>query len=208
MTRDIVETCQGHETMASSGPNRGSPVGEDNGGRKNAESSNHQAQHLVNGLTEGAGVGNRTPKLESVSADGENSSRSNQGSMKASVRGDEVAKQGGKRGSRRKGEPEGLVGGTETPQRSRLERSAKRGDSGTKLAGDEINLNEGVVESSMFKQVKFENGAAISQAGSSHYKPRETMPFLHFSVRKRICGLFREKQHHACGCYRMISSFS
>ena len=47
----------------------------------------------------------------------------------------------------------------DTPQRPRRERSAKRGDS------KEIDLNEGVVESSMFKQVKFENGAAISQSG-------------------------------------------
>lgn len=43
-----------------------------------------------------------------------------------------------------------------------------RADSGTKQTDEEILESEGVVESSMFKQVKFGNNTAIAQSGSLH----------------------------------------
>ncbi|KAG0577270.1 hypothetical protein KC19_5G143600 [Ceratodon purpureus] len=163
MSGSIEKARGGGEVMGSSGAGGvdAGPVGEKGGGSMNVESSEVHGERLMNGVKEEA----RALKREAVSADGENSSRSNQGSMRASSRGDEGGSQGAKRGSRRKGEPEGVTGGLETPHRPRLDRSAKRGDSGTKPVGDETNLNEGVVESSMFKQTKFENGAAITQYG-------------------------------------------
>ena len=149
MTREIVETLQGVEAMASSAANHASP-----------------AQQPINGLAEGAGSEGRTPKLETLSVESEDSSRSNQGPIRTSSRGDGVANPRVKRGSRRKVETEDLNGGLEAPQRLRLERSAKsKGDSSTKPSGDETNENEGVVESPMFKQVKFENSAASTQCG-------------------------------------------
>lgn len=158
-----METRQGVEAMASFGAKHTSPLGEYEGGR--TESPKHLKELPMNGLTEGVGLGNRTPKLETLSGEGENSSRT-------SSQGQEGAGRGEKRGSRRKNEAEGVIGSMDTPQRLRLERSAKsRGDSSMKPIEEEINGNEGgVVESSMFKQVKFENGAAIAQSGSSHDK--------------------------------------
>jgi len=172
MTGNLVETRQGVEAMASFGVKPSSPLEENEGER--TESPKHQKKLPANGVTEGVDSGNNTPKLE-TSGEAENSSRtSSQG-------------QEGKRVSRRKSEAEGLLESMDAPQRLLLERSAKsRGDSGMKPTDEEINENEGVVESSMFKQVKFENGTAMAQSGSSHDKSlrMQSMSLCTFSVYK------------------------
>lgn len=154
---------QGVEAMASFGATHAAPLGEDEG-RPPTASPKHHKKLPMNGLTEGVGSGNRAPKLETLSGDGENSSRT-------SSLGQEGASRGATRGSRRKSEAEGVLGSMDTPQRLRLERSAKgRGDSSMRPTVEKTNEDEGVVGNSMFKQVKFENGAAVAQSGASHDK--------------------------------------
>lgn len=159
MTANLVETGQGVEAMASFGANPTSPLAE------RTESPKHHKKLPMNGVTEGVDSGDKAPKLETtLSGEGENSSRT-------SSQGQEGGTRGVKRSSRRKSEAEGLLEGMDTPQRLRLVKSAKsRGDSGTKPTHEENNENEGVVESSMFKQVKFENGTARAQSGSSYLR--------------------------------------
>lgn len=107
----------------------------------------------------GTGPEDKLLKVEIFNLESDNSSRSDQGSVRTS-RGDEVVKQTGKRRRPRPSEPEDL----ETPQRTTRSTKCKE-DSVTKPA-EKMKTDIGsIMKSPMSKQVKFENGCSINQSG-------------------------------------------